>query len=135
MSTQWQLSERRVWDISVQHKQHSNPKKVYLVLAEGKFKKQRYYNHTQSFQNENYSNSTTLSSYVWKMWKTKNETPLLLWEIIRTAPLYKHNKAIFFMSPWELSHIYVSKLEWTLKQEVRATFKESAWKQIFIANI
>ena len=40
------------------------PKIVYLCLPEGEFKKPRYYNHTQSFLKENYSYSTTLSSYV-----------------------------------------------------------------------
>ena len=64
------------------------PKKVYLGFAEGEFKNQRYYNHTQSFWNKNYSNSTTLSSYIWKIKKTKKETPTLVWEIIRTAPPY-----------------------------------------------
>ena len=64
------------------------PKKVYLGLAEGECKKQRYYNHTQSFWNENYLNSTNLSSYVWKIKKTKKETPTLVWEIIRTSPPY-----------------------------------------------
>ena len=39
------------------------PQKKYLDLGEGKVKKQRYYNHTQSFQNENYLGSITLSSY------------------------------------------------------------------------
>ena len=47
------------------------PKKVYLGLAEGEFKKQKYHNHTQSFRNGVYSNSTTLSSYVLKIMKTK----------------------------------------------------------------
>ena len=51
------------------------PKKLYLGLAEGEFKNQRYYNHTQSFRNENYSNNTTFSSCVWKIKKTKKETP------------------------------------------------------------
>ena len=39
------------------------PKKVFLGLAESEFKKKTYYNHTQSCRNENYLNSTTLSSY------------------------------------------------------------------------
>lgn len=39
------------------------PQKKYLDLGEGKVKKQIYYNHTQSFQNENYLGSRTLSSY------------------------------------------------------------------------
>ena len=60
-------------------------KKQNLGLAEGEFKKQRYFNHIQSLHNENYWNSTTLSSYVWKIKKTKKETPSLVWEIIRTV--------------------------------------------------
>ena len=40
-------------------------KKVYLGLDEGELKKQR-----RQFRNKNYSNSTTLSNYVWK---TKNK--------------------------------------------------------------
>ena len=59
--------------------------KLYLGLAEDEFKKQRYNNHTQSFRNENYSNSTTLSSNSWKIKKTKEETLTLVWEKIRTA--------------------------------------------------
>ena len=46
------------------------------------FKKQRYYSHTQSFRNKNYLDSRTLSSYVWKMKKTKKETPTLVWVIL-----------------------------------------------------
>ena len=49
------------------------PRKVYLGLAEGDFKKQRHYNHIQSFRNENYLNSPTLSSCVWKIKKTKKK--------------------------------------------------------------
>ena len=64
------------------------PKKMYLGVAETECKKQRYYNHIQSFQDENYSNSITLSSYVWKIKKTKRETPTLVWEIIKTTALY-----------------------------------------------
>ena len=65
------------------------PKKAFLDLAESEFKKQRYYNHTQSLRNKNYSNSTTLSSYVWKI-KTKKvqKTPTVVLGIIRTAPPY-----------------------------------------------
>ena len=65
-----------------------HPKKVYLGLTEGVFKNQRYYNHTQSFRNENYSNSTALYSNACKMNKTKKKTPILVWEIIRTAAPY-----------------------------------------------
>ena len=61
------------------------PRKVYFGLTEGEFKKPRYYNHTQSFRNENYLNSTTLSSFIWKMKKKKKKTPRLGGEIIQTA--------------------------------------------------
>ena len=63
------------------------PKKVYFGFAKAELKKQRY-SHTQSFHNENYSNSTTLSKYVWKKKKTKKETATLKWEIIQTAAPY-----------------------------------------------
>ena len=64
------------------------PKKAYLALKESDCEKQRYYNHSQSFRNENYSNSLTLSSYVWKIKKLKKETTTLMWEKIRTAAPY-----------------------------------------------
>ena len=85
------------------------PKKMYLGLAESEFKKQRYYNHTQSFRNENYSNSTTLSSYVWKIKEMKKITSTLVWEIIRITALYTnltkrcslflHERLAIFMYP------------------------------------
>ena len=72
--------------------------KVYLGLAEDEFKTQRY-NHTQSFCNKNYSNSTTFFSYVWKVKKAKKETPALVWEIIRTAAPYTNiTKQCFYVS-------------------------------------
>ena len=64
------------------------PKKAYLALKESDCEKQRYCNHSQSFRNENYSNSLTLSSYVWKIKKLKKETTTLMWEKIRTAAPY-----------------------------------------------
>ena len=85
------------------------PKTVYLGLVEGEFKKQRCYNHTQSFQNENYSNSTTLCSYVWKIKKMKRKISTLVWGTIRiTAPytnltkrcyLCLHEKLAILMYP------------------------------------
>ena len=64
------------------------PKKVYLCLVEGELKKQKYYNRTQSFWNENISNSKTLSSYAWKLKKTKKGTQTLVWKIIRIGVPY-----------------------------------------------
>ena len=60
------------------------PKKVYLGLVDGEFKKKRY-DHTQSFRNENYLNSTTLSSCFSNIKKTKKETSILVWKLIQTA--------------------------------------------------
>ena len=78
---------KKMWYISVQNYQYCYPKK-YFGLAEDELKKQRYYNHTQTFRNENYSNSTNLPSYVWKIKKTRKKTQTLVWEIIRTAAPY-----------------------------------------------
>ena len=60
-------------------------KKVYYGLTEGKFEKQRYYDHAKSFRNKVYANSTILSSYVWEMKNRRNVTPALTWEVLRTA--------------------------------------------------
>ena len=60
------------------------PKKVYLSLVDDEFKKKRY-DHTQSFRNENYLNSTTLSSCFSNIKKTKKETSILVWKLIQTA--------------------------------------------------
>ena len=76
MPTSWRLSERRC-DNKCTALTKFRPKKVYFGLEEGEFKKQRYYNPTQSLRNENYLNRTTLFIYVWKMKETKKETSTL----------------------------------------------------------
>ena len=62
-----------------------NSKKVYLGLAEGEFKKQRYYDHVKSLKNEFYANSTNFSSYLWEMKKRKNVAPAITWKVLWTA--------------------------------------------------
>ena len=52
-----------------------DPKKVYLGLTEGEFKKESYYYHVKSFRNKFYANSTTLSSYIWEIKNRKYVTP------------------------------------------------------------
>ena len=64
--------------------------KVYLGLTAGELKKTRYYSHVKSFKNEFYANSTTLSSYVWKMKKRKNVPSALTWKVLRTAKTYSN---------------------------------------------
>ena len=58
------------------------PRKIYLGLAEGKWKK-RYYNHKKSFNHKRYSHETTLSSYVWHLKETLDVTPNLKWSVVR----------------------------------------------------
>ena len=67
-------------------------KKVYLGLTEGEFKTY-YYKHSKSFRTKSYSNSTTLSSYVWEVKTEQNKTPNLNWEIVRSKP------ACFYLPP------------------------------------
>ena len=67
-----------------------NSKNVNLGLTEGEFKKQRYYAHVKSFKNEFYTNSTTLSSYVWEMKKRKNVAPAITCEVLRTVKKYSN---------------------------------------------
>ena len=65
-------------------------KKVSLGLTEGEFKKQRYYDHINSFGNEFYADSTTLLSYLWEMENGKTATPTLTWEILWTPKAYSN---------------------------------------------
>ena len=63
------------------------------------YKKQRYYDHVKSFKNEFYTNSTTLSRYVWETKKRKNVVPALTWKVLRTAKTYSNiTKRCFYSS-------------------------------------
>ena len=62
------------------------PKKVYLGLAEGKWKS-RFYNHKLSFKHKRYSNKTTLSSEMWHLKRVSSETHILKWSFWRCLPL------------------------------------------------
>ena len=83
---------QRTCDIWVYSINNIPTQKVYLGYAVGEFKNQRYYDDTQSFRNKNYLNSTTLSISVWKIRKTKKETPIFVLEIIWTASPYTNIK-------------------------------------------
>ena len=52
-------------------------KKIRLRLANGEFKKQRYYDDVKSFRNKFCVDSTTLLSYAWERKNRKNVTPAL----------------------------------------------------------
>ena len=50
--------------------------KVYLGTAEGDFKK-RYYNHTKSFRNKQYTDDKSLSQYIWEIKENHQQNPSL----------------------------------------------------------
>ena len=62
----------------------NNVKKVYLGVTEGGLKKNRYYNHHQSFRNEDCKNTTTLSTYLRSIQSTSEEQNISLSREIMT---------------------------------------------------
>ena len=65
------------------------PKKVYLGLAEGKWKS-RFYNYKLSFKHKRYSNKTILLRYMWHLKSVSSETSNLKWSILRCVPPYSN---------------------------------------------
>ena len=72
------------------------PKKVYIGLTERQFK-DRYNSHKQSMNNEKYANSTTLSTYVWKLKNSYKATPVLKWSIVKHARPYSNTSRNCFL--------------------------------------
>lgn len=64
----------------------NNNTETYIGLTETQFKT-RYRNHTLSFRNEKYKNSTELSKHIWKL-KEKGLAYNIQWNIINKAPPY-----------------------------------------------
>ena len=54
--------------------------KFYYGLTESSFK-ERFRNHTKSFNHPRYQNETELSKYVWTL-KHHNKTPTIKWKMI-----------------------------------------------------
>ena len=89
--------------------------RVYLGIAVGN-RKQRLYNHRQSFKDKKHKNDTTLSSYPRNLKENHNQIPKLTWSIVRSAPDYSniskrcllclHEKllVLIFHNPAELSN-------------------------------
>ena len=61
------------------------PKKVYIGLTEREFKSR----FKQSFNNEKYKKSTTLSTYVWSL-KANNILPSFKWSVVKKAKPYSN---------------------------------------------
>ena len=59
---------------------------AYIGLASNTFK-ERYLNHTSSFRNQRYKESTALSKYIWKL-KDQNKPYEEKWFIDMYAPSY-----------------------------------------------
>ena len=62
------------------------PTKYYIGIAATTFKA-RYSNHKSSLSNRNYSQSTTLSTYFWKL-KDRGNNPSVSFSSIRVVPSY-----------------------------------------------
>ena len=91
-----------------------NLKKVYLGLTEGEFQKQRYYDHVKSFKNKIYANSTTISSYLWQIKKSKKgNANSYMGSLTNCESIIQYNQTVFFMPPRETSDDYLSISRWT----------------------
>ena len=64
-------------------------KETYVGLTENTFKT-RYRNHTLSFRNKKYSNSTELSKYIWDL-KDSNVQYSIDWKIMKQCKSYSNN--------------------------------------------
>ena len=90
MSIKWKLQNRNVIYKCISLTKN-NVKKIYLGVSERELKKNWYYNHEQSFRNENYNYSITLSTYLWSIKSTSEEQNVNLnWEVMRQAAPYSN---------------------------------------------
>ena len=64
-------------------------KKTYIGLTEREFKT-RFGEHKTTFNNKKYSNSTTLSSYIWEMKKKGIHNASLKWSFIKEISSYNN---------------------------------------------
>lgn len=61
----------------------------FYVGSTGNTFKDRYYKHTHSLKHEDSGSSTSLSKYCWDMKKKLKKDPILKWEILSRAPIFK----------------------------------------------
>ena len=81
----------------------SHSKQTYIGLCDTSFKS-RYWNHTCSFRNERYRNSTELSKYVWGL-KDKKTDYQIRWRCIRHARSYSNVTKKCNLCLWEKYYI------------------------------
>ena len=68
------------------NKNTNEGEKIYIGITENTWKS-RYNQHKTSFKNVTYNNSTSLSTYIWKL-KSEQKIPIIKWEIIGKAYPY-----------------------------------------------
>ena len=81
----------------------SQSKQTYIGLCDTSFKS-CYRNHTCSFRNERYRNSTELSKYVWGL-KDKKVDYCIKWRIVRHARSYSNVTKKCNLCLWEKYYI------------------------------
>ena len=81
----------------------SHSKHTYIGLCDTSFKL-RYRNHTCSFRNERYRNSTELSKYVWSL-KDKKVDYQISWRIVGHARSYSNVTKKCYLCLWEKYYI------------------------------
>ena len=81
----------------------SDSKQTYIGLCDTSFKS-RYRNHTCSFRNECYRNSTELSKYVWGL-KDKKTDYQIRWRSIKHARSYSNVTKKCNLRLWEKYYI------------------------------
>ena len=84
----------------------------YIGQTSNSFK-ERYRNHTSSFNNQKYANSTHLSKFIWNL-KSKNKPYNIEWSILNQTPSYNPNTESCSLCQTEKIHILKSKLGETL---------------------
>ena len=81
----------------------NNNRESYIGLTANDFK-QRYYNHTATFNRKNLKNSTELSKHVWHLKEAK--TPYTIkWNIVRKAKAYSITTKKCHLCLWEKFYI------------------------------
>ena len=115
------LRENIVYQADISTIENPSIQKIYIGLANTSFKK-RLANHTQSFSNRDYQNSTSLLTFFWNL-KRENLTPFIRWKILRYASICKSldaycdlclNEKLSIVRAPEISKLLNKKCEVTL---------------------
>ena len=96
----------------------------YLGLTENTFK-ERWYQHNNTFKNQQKANYTELSKHIWSL-KENNTTPILSWEIIDQARPYRNGSKTCSLCMTEKLHRIASKRQLLNKRsELFSTYRHA----------